>query len=110
VDLLSPALSYCYDRPNGLSRSQREVLAGFLQSCQDWGDIVNDIGPQGHFDAGQSLDEGLEDLRAEGLVVYATTRRLTLKVGADSSPWLEAVVKVVHARDAAVAVTPGGDE
>jgi hypothetical protein len=49
-------------------------------------------------------------LRAEGLVVYATTRRLTLEVGADSSPWLEAVVKVVHARDAAVAVKPGGDE
>lgn len=100
IDILGPSFSYAYERPDGLSAAQRELLGSFLQSCQDWGDIYSDIGPKGHLDAGQDLQDDLDSLREEGLVVYATLRDLTLTDGDQESPWPEAVVKVVHERDA----------
>lgn len=106
IDILGPSFSYVYERPDGLSASQRELLGSFLQSCQDLGDIYGDIGPKGHLDAGQDLQDDLDSLREEGLVVYATLRRLTLTVGDQESPWPEVVVKVVHELDACVIAEP----
>jgi hypothetical protein len=102
LDLLGPSFSFAYERPDRLSSSQRELLGSFLQSCQDWGDIYSEIGPKGHLDAGQDLQDGLDALRNEGLLVYAAQRPLTLTGGDQESRWPEAVVKVVHERDALV--------
>lgn len=45
---------------------------------------------------------GLRALREEALVVYAATRHLTLTGGSHEVSWPEAVVKVVHEREARV--------
>lgn len=109
IDILGPSLSCVYDRPDELSPSQRELLGDFFQSCQDWGDIYGDIGPKGHLDAGQDLQNQIDALNEQGLIVYAATRNLTLTGGERETPWLEAAVKVVHARDARETVkTPTG--
>lgn len=109
IDILGPSLSCVYDRPDELSPSQRELLGDFFQSCQDWGDIYGDIGPKGHLDAGQDLQNQIDALNEQGLLVYAATRNLTLTGGERETPWLEAAVKVVHARDARQTVkTPTG--
>jgi hypothetical protein len=94
------ACSWAYEKPERLSSAQRELVGNFLQSCSDWGEIYEDIGPKGHLDAGGSLQDELDDLRREGLVVYAARRRLTLVAADSESPWPEVVIKVVHEDEA----------
>ena len=109
IDIVGPAFSAVYDRPDGLSRPQRRLLGDFFQSCQDWGDIYSDIGPRGHLDAGQDLDDHLGALNEDGLIVYVGARDLTLTGGGRDMPWREAVVKALHehdARDTAKTQTP----
>lgn len=106
VDILGPSFSFAYERPDRLSASQRELVGSFLQSCQDWGDIYSDIGPKGHLDAGEDLQDCLDSLRQEGLVVYATLRRLALTGGDLESPWPEAVVKIAQEEDVRIAAEP----
>jgi hypothetical protein len=102
INILGPSLSRVYDRPDPLSPAQREALGDFFESCQDWGDVHNDIGPRGHLDAGRDLQDRIDALNEHGLIVYAGTRTLTLTGGERDSPWREAVLKVVHERDACV--------
>jgi hypothetical protein len=104
IDILGPALSAVYDRPDGLSPPQRRLLGDFFQSCQDWGDTYSDIGPRGHLDAGQDLDDHLGALNEDGLIVYVGARDLTLTGGGRDMPWCEAVVNVLHEHDARDAV------
>lgn len=100
LSVVGPAHSFAYKHPDTLSSEQRELLGDFLESCRDWGDIYGDIGPKGHLDAGQHLQDQLEALCAEGLAVYAGSRRLTLTGAGPESPWREAVVAVLHDQDA----------
>lgn len=102
IDILGPSFSFTYDRPDRMTREQRALVGPFLQSCQDWGDIYGEIGPQGHHDAGQDLQDGLDALRDEGLVVYAALRPLTLTDGSRNTRWPDAVVRIVHEHEARV--------
>src|SRR5262249_46913749 len=78
VRLVDSAFSFTTGAADGLSPAQREVVGDFLQSAHDWGEISDDIGPKGQMEAAQDLDDGIEGLRAQGLIVYATRRTLTL--------------------------------
>jgi len=101
VRMMDSAFSYVTGAPDGLSSTQRELVGDFLQSAQDWGECLGDIGPKGHMDAGQDLQDHIDGLRDEGLLVYGATRRLTLASSAgDESPWPESVLKVVHEHEA----------
>ena len=80
--------------------AQREAL-GDSSILSGLGD-VHDIGPRGHLDAGRDLQDRIDTLNEHGLIVYAGTRTLTLTGGERDSPWREAVLKVVHERDACV--------
>ncbi|MGH2880909.1 MAG: hypothetical protein ACRDK4_15035 [Solirubrobacteraceae bacterium] len=100
LSICAHAFSWAYEKPTSLSSAQRELIGDFLQACRDWGEIHDEIGPKGQLDAGEMLQYQLGGLRDEGLVVYASRRRLTLKVEDSESPWPEAFVKVMHERDA----------
>jgi hypothetical protein len=107
LTLLGPAFSWSYGKPDDLSESQREQLGDFLQACHDWSEAYGEIGPKDHLEAGQQLQDQLDALREQALVVYAATRHLTLTggVGKDA-PWPDAVVKIVHEREARTGPSP----
>jgi hypothetical protein len=101
VGVMAAGLSYVHRIPAHLSARQRELVGDFLQSAQDWAEIHGDIGPKGHMEAGQHLQDRIDALRQEGLVVYAATRPLTLvSSAADETPWPESVVHLVHEDEA----------
>jgi hypothetical protein len=101
IRVLAASLSHSHETPSGLSSSQLELVGGFLQEAFDWSEIYDDIGPTGHFDAARNLQEFLEDLKGNGLIVYAGYRRMELSGGiGPPEPWLNAVVKVVREEDA----------
>jgi hypothetical protein len=97
IRVLSHSLSHTHETSPGLSSPQLELVGNFLQEAFDWSEIYDDIGPKGHFDAAVRLREFLEELRDEGLIVYAGYRRMELTGGSGpSEPWLNAHVKVVR--------------
>ena len=101
LGVMAAGFSHVHNPPEHLSSEQRELVGDFLQSAQDWADIHGDIGPKGHMDAGQDLQEHIDALLEQGLLVYAATRQLTLtSSNGDETPWLESVVKIVHEHEA----------
>ena len=108
VRMMDSTYSHMSEAPDGLSSNQRELVGDFLQSAQDWGECLGDIGPKGNMDAGQDLQDQIEALHEEGLLVYGTTRRMTLALSTgDESPWPESVVRVVHEHEARERPTEG---
>jgi len=97
IRVLSNSLSHTHEASPGLSSPQLELVGNFLQEAFDWSEIYDDIGPKGHFDAAVRLREFLEELRDEGLIVYAGYRRMELTGGSSPpEPWLNVHVKVVR--------------
>ena len=65
------------------------VIATLQSSYSTLGQILSDIGPRGHLDAGQDLDDHLGALNEDGLAIYAGSRDLTLTGGERDMPWRE---------------------
>jgi hypothetical protein len=107
LSLLGPSFSWSYGTPDDLSEPQRELLGDFLQACQDWSEAYGEIGPKGHLEGGQHLQDQIDTLREQALVVYAATRHLTLTGGVGhDAPWPEVVVKIVHEHEARAEPSP----
>jgi len=101
IRVLAASLSHSHETPSGLSSSQLELVGGFLQEAFDRSEIYGDVGPKGHFDAARNLQEFLDDLKEDGLIVYAGYRRMELSGGiGPPEPWLDAIVKVVREEEA----------
>jgi hypothetical protein len=100
--LLGRGYSRMHNTPPGMSSIQREKVGAFLQCAFDWSEIVDEIGPQGELEAGGQLQEELDDLAIEGILVYGAVRVLACRTAGDDAdtPWPEAVIRVVHEREA----------
>lgn len=81
------------------SSEQCDAADGFLDNVKDWGEIaeeISDMGPSRIREATRALDDGLKNIDAHGLVVYAGRRRLILEGGVGQPGyWWELAVKVV---------------
>jgi HNH endonuclease len=104
LSVMTNCLAHQHNTPEGVTAEQRTLIGDFLQSAQDWAEIYDEIGPKGHADAGQDLQEGIDGLLEEALVVYAGIQRLTLVNETDGSetPWPTAIVQILHLKDAVV--------
>jgi len=97
MHLLSPSLSFRHVAPTDLTTAERAAISGFMQECADWNDIICDIGPQGFYDAAESIHGHLESLYSMRLVVLAGLQPLRLSGGVGGpTDWLEAVIKVIR--------------
>jgi hypothetical protein len=101
VRMMDGTYSHMNAAPDHLSSAQRELVGDFLQSAQDWGEILGEIGPKGYMDAGGDLQDQIDQLRENGLLVYGTVRTLKLftSVGGEDA-WPESVLKLVHEHEA----------
>lgn len=100
LEISARCFAWAWAKPSVLSSSQRRALGNFMQSFSDWAEPFEEIGPKGQLEAGEALDACLAELEDERLRVYAGMRTLRLEVDDSTSPWPEAVIKIVHADDA----------
>lgn len=97
MGMLSSSLSFNHSYPSDLTSSQRALLGDFFQAASDWMDCHDVIGPRGHFDAAENLDDYIGSLRDENLVVYAAHRQMQLTGGsAAPSDWRHIHIHVAH--------------
>ncbi len=80
------------------TRDEMEVVAGFLQQMQDWGDLWSDLEAGAHVEAEFSMQEALRELSARGWEVYGERRKGQCKVGEQiMDDWHISVLAVVRA-------------
>jgi hypothetical protein len=83
--------------------SEAELLAGFVQSCHDYGDIWDDLQPREQILDGIQMTETLQDLRGQGFCVFGTRERHELiGGGAPPIPVDVAVMVVLRSNDPAI--------
>lgn len=103
--LLSRGYSRMHDTPPDMSSIQREKVGDFLQNAFDWSEVADEIGPRGELEAGGQLQEELDELAAEGILVYGALRVLRCRTANEEAdtPWPEVVIRVVHDHEARAA-------
>jgi len=100
---VAAASSYTHGTPPDLSSPQRALIGDFLQEAADWGDVHDCAGPKGHFEEAETLQGYLDELRAEGLVVYIAHRRMNVSGGyGPPTHWRHIALYVLHERDVLV--------
>ena len=73
TELVGRALGYAFDHDNVDSKVDANLIANFLQSAQDWGDIWSDIDAGGRVDGAFDLHQMLQDLGEAGYWVFGAT-------------------------------------
>ncbi len=107
MGLLVGSLSFTHGCPPHLTSGQRELLGDFFQAASEWMECHDLVGPKGHFEAAEDLDGHMSRLREEGLVIYATHRRMQARGGSGPpTDWRHIQIHAVHVADVAV---PEGD-
>jgi hypothetical protein len=69
TDAVMGASAYFMKNCHPANDDEAQLIGGFLQEAQDWGDIADDVGMTGRVQAAMSLDRQLGELTACGLVV-----------------------------------------
>lgn len=91
---LAHAQAFGYTMDGSLASETRELVGDLLQACQDWGDIYDEIGPKGHMDAAQNLQDLLDGLTQAGLRVLVGRRQRRMVFQGRAMPWTEAIVHI----------------
>lgn len=94
--LAAGALAYALGNDHPRSTDDGALIGAFLQSFQDWGDLLPDVGAAATVQAAMDLDQQLNELRAAGYDVVGGSGLCLL------APDLEvpaALVRVVNAGD-----------
>src|SRR5207248_1783835 len=86
--------------PEADSDEEADLVGGFIQDGQDWGEIWFELDMASRMRAEVAVTEGLRELQQKNFVVYCGRRQDTLEGGRGGpSPWLVAIIGVFRADD-----------
>ncbi len=81
VALLQGAEMYQFDHEQPESNEEGEVVAGFMQDCQDYADILSDLDARAVVQASVYMQERLEDLQKAGFLVFGERKLRWFHIG-----------------------------
>ena len=104
ADVIGGSHAYHFDHDELKSETETKLVARFLGSLQDWGDIWGDLDSGQHVEARFNLSEAMKEIEAAGLLVFGAreTRKMNLKTNNKVFDWDVATVTVVRATDPGV--------
>lgn len=76
VEILSGSHAYHFDYPDPVDRDEMELLSGFFQSMQNWGDILSDLEAGDHIRIGFEMNQELLELQELGLGLFGSCRKM----------------------------------
>lgn len=86
--------------PEAQSLEEADLVGGFVQEAQDWGEIWFELDMASRMRAEVAVTERLGDLQQKGFVVYCGRRHDTIEGGPGGpSPWLVAIIGVFRTDD-----------
>jgi hypothetical protein len=97
MTIVDDALAYAFEHDDPKSEAEVDLLGGFFQEIQDFGDILADLEAGERVKTRFRISTLLEELETEGFWVFGGQEIRRLEGGADSpSPFPVAVLKVLR--------------
>jgi len=70
LDIVSNAMAYAFDHDELSSPEEVELVGGFLQTAQDWGDFSDELEAGGRVQTAYDLTRSLKELEEAGFFVF----------------------------------------
>lgn len=98
LDLVINAMGYSFDHDDLKSQQEVDVVGGFLQVVQDWGDCSGDLEAGDRVQIAYSLTESLRELEQGGFFVFGGRELQLLEGGIRSDPsnWPITILRVLR--------------
>jgi len=98
LDLITDTKGYSFDHEELKSQTEVDLVGGFLQMVQDWGELSSDLLPSDRVQAAFSLTESLQELEDFGFFAFGGREVQLLEGGIQPEPsnWPIAIMKVLR--------------
>jgi hypothetical protein len=98
LDLVTNAMGYSFDHEELKSQEEVDLVGGFLQVVQDWGDLSGDLETSDRVQTAFSLTESLRELEESGFFVFGGREVRILEGGIQPEPsnWPIAILRVLR--------------
>ena len=98
LDLVIGAMAYAYDHDELKSQEEAELVGGFLQVAQEWGDLADILETGDRVQTAFELTASLQELEKAGFFVFGGKEVQLLEGGAQAEPsnWPVAVLIVLR--------------
>ncbi|MBN2588443.1 MAG: HNH endonuclease [Sedimentisphaerales bacterium] len=98
LDLVMNAMGYSFDHEELKSQEEVDLVGGFLQTVQDWGELSGDLETGDGVQTAFSLTESLRELEESGFFVFGGREVRILEGGIqpDPSNWPIAILRVLR--------------
>ncbi len=84
------------------SEDEVDLVGGFLQNAQDWGELYSEIGSGGRVEASYDLQHAIKELEALDFLVFGEYVKRKLKSDDGMFDWNVAVLRVVRSTNPSV--------
>lgn len=100
LDLVTNAMGYSFDHEELKSQEEVDLVGGFLQEVQDWGELSTDLETSDRVQTAYSLTESLQKLEESGFFVFGGREVRLFEGGIQPEPsnWPIAIL-IVHRKD-----------
>lgn len=104
LDLVTNAMAYSFDHEQLKSQDEVDLVAGFLQVVQDWGDLSADLEASDRVQTAYNLTESLKELEEAGFFVFGGREAQLLEGGVQPEPsnWPIAILRVLRKDNQAI--------
>lgn len=98
LDLVTNAMGYSFDHEELKSQQEVDLVGGFLQIVQDWGELSGDLETSDRVQTAFSLTESLRELEESGFFVFGGREVRILEGGIQPEPsnWPIAILRVLR--------------
>jgi hypothetical protein len=98
LDLVTNAMGYAFDHEEFKSQEEVDLVGGFLQVVQDWGDLSGDLETSDRVQTAFSITESIRELEELGFFVFGGQEVRILEGGIQPEPsnWPIAILRVLR--------------
>ena len=96
INVLSNSHAYDFDHDELESEDEVDLVGGFLQNAQDWGELYSELESGGRIEASYDLQQAIKELEASDFLVFGEYVKRKIKFKEEIFDWNVAVLRVVR--------------
>jgi hypothetical protein len=102
INVLSNSHAYDFDHDELESKDEVDLVGGFLQNAQDWGELYSELGSGDRVEASYDLQHAIKELEALDFLVFGEYVKRKIKSDDGMFDWNVAVLRVVRSTNPSV--------
>ena len=102
INVLSNSHAYNFDHDELESKDEVDLVGGFLQNAQDWGELYSKLWSGGRVEASYDLQHAIKELEALDFLVFGEYVKRKIKSDDGMFDWNVAVLRVVRSTNPSI--------